>query len=133
MIITLPVLSGNADRNGLLDWVNGFQKKPEKIFVVHGEDSVCNSFVETLQQVQGLEAYAPFSGTTFDISKNLFETVADPMPIKKKTKIATDVFTRLMASGQRLLAVIRKNEGGANKDLAKLADQINSLCDKWDR
>ncbi len=132
-IITLPGLSGHADRNGLLDWVNGFQKKPEKIFVVHGEDSVCNSFVETLQQVQGLEAYAPFSGTTFDISKNLFETVADPMPIKKKTKIATDVFTRLMASGQRLLAVIRKNEGGANKDLAKLADQINSLCDKWDR
>ncbi len=132
-IITLPGLSGHADRNGLLDWVNGFQKKPEKIFVVHGEDSVCNSFVETLQQEQELEAYAPFSGTTFDISKNLFETVADPMPVKKKTKIATDVFTRLMASGQRLLAVIRKNEGGANKDLAKLADQINSLCDKWDR
>ena len=26
-----------------------------------------------------------------------------------------------------------KVEGGANKDLAKFADQINALCDKWDR
>ena len=31
------------------------------------------------------------------------------------------------------MAVIRRNEGGANKDLARFADQINSLCDKWDR
>ena len=23
-------------------------------------------------------------------------------------------------------------EGGANKDLAKFADQINALCDKWE-
>ena len=40
---------------------------------------------------------------------------------------------RLLAAGQRLLTVIQHNEGGANKDLAKFADQINSLCDKWDR
>ena len=38
-----------------------------------------------------------------------------------------------MAVGARLMAVIKKSEGMANKDLAKFADQINSLCDKWDR
>lgn len=31
------------------------------------------------------------------------------------------------------MAVIYKNEGGANKDLARFADQVNSLCDRWDR
>lgn len=31
------------------------------------------------------------------------------------------------------MSVIAHNEGGANKDLAKFTDQINSLCDKWDR
>ena len=35
--------------------------------------------------------------------------------------------------GQRLMEVIRHNQGGANKDLAKFASQIASLCDKWDR
>ncbi|MBR4027388.1 MAG: MBL fold metallo-hydrolase, partial [Lachnospiraceae bacterium] len=52
---------------------------------------------------------------------------------KKPTKIAKSVFARLVAAGQRLVAVITKSEGMANKDLAKFADQINSLCDKWDR
>ena len=43
------------------------------------------------------------------------------------------VFDRLVAAGKRLMSVIAHNEGGANKDLAKFTDQINSLCDKWDR
>ena len=51
---------------------------------------------------------------------------------KKKAKTST-VFDRLVAAGQRLIAVIHKNKEIANKDMAKFADQINALCDKWDR
>ena len=29
--------------------------------------------------------------------------------------------------------VVAHNEGGANKDLAKFADQIIALCENWDR
>ena len=29
--------------------------------------------------------------------------------------------------------VIRHNEGGANKDINKLTEEILRLCDKWDR
>ena len=46
---------------------------------------------------------------------------------------AATVFQRLVSAGKRLLRVIEHNQGGANKDLAKFADQINALCDKWDR
>ena len=46
---------------------------------------------------------------------------------------AATVFQRLVSAGKRLLRVIEHNEGGANKDLARFADQINALCDKWDR
>lgn len=49
------------------------------------------------------------------------------------TSRAATVFQRLVSAGKRLLRVIEHNEGGANKDLAKFADQINALCDKWDR
>ena len=52
---------------------------------------------------------------------------------KKKTKTVNTVFERLVAAGQRLIAVIHKNKEIANKDMAKFADQINALCDKWDR
>ena len=47
-------------------------------------------------------------------------------------KAVSSVFERLLAAGQRLIGVIKKNEGRPNKELAKFADQINSLCDKWD-
>ena len=31
------------------------------------------------------------------------------------------------------MAIIRQNRKLSNKDLAKFADQLNALCDKWMR
>lgn len=131
----LAGISGHADKAGLLAWVQGFEKKPERIFVVHGEDSVCESFTRCLNEEYGENAYAPYSGTRFDLLRNEFIYEAEPVVIEKKpaARRATDIFMRLLAAGQRLLVVIQHNEGGTNKDLARFADQINSLCDKWDR
>ena len=50
------------------------------------------------------------------------EAVKRPEPLQK-----------LVAMGQRLLSVIKKNEGCPNKDLDRFAREIQSLCDKWDR
>ena len=33
----LQGISGHADRNGLLKWLAAFEKKPERVFVVHGD------------------------------------------------------------------------------------------------
>ncbi|MDD3367499.1 MAG: MBL fold metallo-hydrolase [Lachnospiraceae bacterium] len=128
----LPGMSGHADKNGLIDWIEGFKEKPDRVFVVHGEDEVCKSFTECLITEHGMKAYAPYSGTVFNLASNKLEFEASPIPIKKAAKrAASDVFNRLLAAGQRLLGVIHQNEGLANKELAKFADQINSLCDKW--
>ena len=133
-IRSLIGISGHADKRGLLAWVEGFRKKPDKIFVVHGESTVCESFAACLENEYKIDAYAPYSGTRFDLLTGEAEYVAAPKPLmKKKSRVAADVFARLMAAGQRLIAVIRRNEGGTNKDLAKFADQVNSLCDKWDK
>lgn len=131
-ILKLPGMSGHADKNGLIAWVNAFEKKPERVFVVHGEDSVCNLFTECLKAEYGQKAYAPYSGTRVDLLTNTIEYEASPIIVKKRSYIVSDVFQRLLAAGQRLISVIHKNEGGANKDLAKFADQINALCDKWE-
>lgn len=128
----LTGMSGHADKEGLLEWINAFEEKPKKVFVVHGEDSVCTSFVECLKIEHGQRAYAPYSGTEFNLLSNKFEYEAEPIPVQKKTKPASGVFARLVAAGQRLVALIAKNDGLANKDMAKFADQINSLCDKWE-
>ncbi len=125
-------LSGHADKEGLIEWINAFKEKPKKVFVVHGEDSVCTSFVECLKIEHGQRAYAPYSGTVFNLLSNQFEYEAEPVMIKKKAKPDSGVYARLVAAGQRLVALISKNDGLANKDMAKFADQINSICDKWE-
>ena len=132
-ILTLPGMSGHADKNGLIEWLKEIGEKPQKVFVVHGDDNSAKMFTECLKTEHGYDAYAPYSGTSFDMITGTFIHEATPVALKKKAAKVSDVFARLLAAGQRLLAVIHKNEGCANKDLAKFADQINSLCDKWER
>lgn len=127
-------VSGHADKTGLTNWMRCFKNKPDRVFVVHGDDTVTDSFAAYLRDEFSLETYAPYSGTVFDLATNSFDTIKEGVRItnKKRAKVSA-VFERLLAAGQRLLVVISHNEGGANKDLAKFADQINALCDKWDR
>ena len=133
-ILQLPGISGHADQTGLLNWLKGFKEKPKKVFVVHGEDTVCDTFADLVTQELGIETMAPFSGTEYDLTNNICLIEEKGVVIQKKTpreKKATTVYDRLLQAGQRLMGVIQKNKDGANKDLAKFAGQINSLCDKW--
>jgi len=134
-IMKITGLSGHADKKGLTDWICAFNKKrPKKVFIVHGEDSVTASFSMYLKNEYGFDTYAPYSGTIFDLASGKFEYEAVPIPVTSKARAqVSDVYTRLKDAGNRLIAVIGKVSGISNKDKAKFADQINSLCDKYDR
>ena len=134
-ILKLEGVSAHADKSGLIRWLNGFTPKPKKVFVVHGEASVCDTFTETLMKDCGFDAYAPYSGAEFDLITGRITLDALKTP-KKKVSEATArknaQFERLLAAGRRLMSVIYKNREISNKDSAKFAGQINSLCDKWE-
>lgn len=134
-IVKLEGVSGHADKAGLIKWITSFDNRLKQVFVVHGEDEVSTGFAKCLCDEYGLNAVAPYSGAEFDMISGRFVKEGERIlkakkPVQRK---ANDVFERLLAAGRRLLTVIKHNEGGANKDLAKFADQINSMCDKWDR
>lgn len=134
-IVKLEGVSGHADKAGLIKWITSFDDRLKQVFVVHGEDEVSTGFAKCLCDEYGLNAVAPYSGAEFDMISGRFVKEGERIPKAKKPvqRKANDVFERLLAAGRRLLTVIKHNEGGANKDLAKFADQINSMCDKWDR
>ena len=134
-IVQLQGASGHADKEGLIRWVSQFEKKPKKVFVVHGEDSVCDEFTECLRTEHGFNAEAPYTGASYDLIAGEWLTEGNRKKRERRSvnKRNQGVFDRLIAAGKRLMTVIQHNEGGANKDLAKFADQINALCDKWDR
>ncbi len=136
-IEVLKGISGHADMNGLLNWLRGFEKKPERVIVVHGEDTVTDHFAELVQETIGCPAFAPYSGGAVDLVTNTIITEGVKMPKKAAEKPAraraVTAFNRVVAAAKRLLEVVYKNEGLANKDLAKFETQIQNLADKWDR
>ena len=133
-IENLPGISGHADVNQLTKWVSMFDPKPKRVFIVHGEDKVTEQFAAHIHEELGLEAYAPFSGDAFDLLTGACVAQGSREAVEKKsTRAVNNIFARLGAAGERLMTVIRKCEGMPNRELGKFADQINELCNKWER
>ena len=134
----LSGLSGHADREGLADWLHSFSRKPGFVFVNHGDDAVAQHWAKQLQE-EGYAAEAPYNGGVYLLAgghaascetgntRRLVMSAAQPAPR------SSAAYERLISMGRRLMAIIERSRGGANKDLAKFADQIAALCDKWER
>ncbi len=136
-IESLKGISGHADMNGLLDWLRGFESDVQHVFVVHGEDTVTDDFANTITETFGWNAFAPYSGGSVDLVEN--QILSEGIKVTKKSDVkparakATNAFNRVVMAAKRLMEVVLKNEGLANKDLAKFESQIQNLADKWDR
>lgn len=136
VIDVLPGVSGHADKNGLLRWLRGFKKKPKMVFVNHGDPEAADSFTACLNDELGYKAYAPYSGTCFDLISGRFVVEAEGKPVEKKTagsRRVSPAFTRLITAAERLLRVCRGIEGRPNKELASYADQITRMADKMEK
>lgn len=60
-IVRFEGLSGHADKNGLINWLGAFNPRPKRVFVVHGEEEVSESFARTLRSL-GYKAACPRPG-----------------------------------------------------------------------
>lgn len=104
-------ISGHADMNGLLEWIDAYKKKPGHVFVVHGDDEVCVRFAAQLEERFGLRADAPFSGSVFDLAAGEWLKQTEGVPVRKETpeeKRNRGIFELLVEAGERLMRVIHK-------------------------
>ncbi len=139
----LTGVSGHADKNGLLNWINHFEQKPQKVFIVHGEDLVCDEFAKCLHEEYQYDSFAPYSGACFDLATGQMISEGVKIPVAPKEypkakaqseggKRAMYLSDQLDLAGQRLLRILNQNKGGANRDMEKLIKQINELCDRME-
>ena len=132
-IVQLQGMSGHADKNGLLEWVQAFEKKPDKVFVVHGEDEVAAGFAELLRQEYGLDAFAPYSGTEFDLASGEFIRITKGVPVEKKegSGPVSDSYTQLVLTGKRIMSLIESSREFSNKDLDHFTADLKELLLKY--
>ena len=134
-IASLHGTSGHADKQGLLNWLAGFQKKPDMVFVNHGDDSSCEAFRKELEHL-GYRAEAPYSGTEYDLLAGKMTAFTHGVKIDRAAAFrgnqrSRQIYGELLAAAEALLALVKTRKGRTNKDNAKMAGQIRSLIEKW--
>ena len=130
-------ISGHADREGLVRWVTHINPKPTHVFVVHGEDTVTDTFASLLTNSYGIKATAPYSGEAWNLLTDQKVREGTKEYAKKnyqpKEGRMSDVYRRLWEAAQRLLAIVKTYREGANKDIRRFTDDIEKLCRHWDK
>lgn len=70
-IYNLDGLSGHADREGILEWISSFNKKPKKIFLTHGEKDSLSALASSIKERLNLDVEIAKLGETVDIHTNI--------------------------------------------------------------
>ena len=138
-IAFLNGVSGHADRDGLLRWVQGFsEKKPAHIFVNHGDDHACAAFTELLSD-NGFEASAPYSGSVYDIAAGKYEIQTDAEYVEKyagkrsrRRSAQSKDYSRLLNIIEKLVRNVGLISEIPNRDIKKFASQLEAINYKWE-
>jgi metallo-beta-lactamase family protein len=59
--------SGHRDWQEVMDWLNGFSRKPKKIFLVHGEEDSAEAFKSRVENKLGWSVAVPKLNSSFDL------------------------------------------------------------------
>lgn len=133
-IVNYQGLSSHADRDHLLEWIGAFKaKKPQHVFAVHGDREVAPYFAKSITQL-GFTAHAPQYTEVYDLIADQVEEVGylPERKVKASFTKSSAAYERLVAVGQMVVEFIRRSKGKDNKTLARYADQLRQLLDKWE-
>ena len=138
-IALLEGISGHADREGLINWISAFEKKPSYVFVNHGDDLSCNGFAACVSETLGLQSTAPYSGSQFDLLKGEWVRLTEPVIRKKSPEAANNsaarekkdhIYEDLRSAVFALDRYTETLKGHANSELKKLTKRILDLIGK---
>ena len=127
-------MSSHADQKGLLEWICAFKKKPEKIFLVHGDDDAMHTLGKLIEKKTGILPEMPYSGSVYDFTEDKYIYKAEPVFIRKKDKSSTNkrfAQRELNDALSELKELVLDSREGANADVKKLANAIKALVKKF--
>jgi metallo-beta-lactamase family protein len=76
-IHNLEGFSGHADRDGLLEWLSGFQQERKHIFLVHGEAEAKEAFAVTVKEKLGYEPIVVRCNSEYVLEKDEIVSMND--------------------------------------------------------
>lgn len=136
-IKSLKGTSGHADQQGLISWLEKFEKKPRTVFLNHGNEESIAVLANELKE-RGYAVEAPYSGTEYDLVKGIMTAYTEKKRVTaaeaaKARSRKNSIHRDLVSQAEALLALAKRCESRPNKENAKFAAQIRSMIEKWER
>ena len=66
-ILEIEGLSAHGDQNDLLNWLSDLKKKPEKVFLVHGENQPADELRIRINEKYGFDCVVPLMGQEIEL------------------------------------------------------------------
>ena len=131
----LDGVSGHADREGLINWLSCLENSPTRVFIVHGEDKVCDTFADTVKDRLGYQTHAPYSGTVWDLSDDTcLDTGIRKLIVKgkieRKTKVS-QAYAKLLGAMDELNRLVKESGGYSNRELERKTSEIYRIIHRW--
>lgn len=132
----LDAFSGHADRDGLLNWIGAMKKKPEHIFIVHGEVEAQKVLSEYIEQgfrikstIPGYQEQYDINGTLLSDGRNSYKATrynilelmtslkeeVDTMTNNVKRNLKSDVDTEYLQTIVEKLKSVQDSIDGVNE------------------
>lgn len=135
----LQGFSAHADSALLYEFVNMMEKKPKKIFLVHGESQEMDPFADNLKEGFGIEILKPEIGQGFDLEmlRDKEDFIPDMSKERQMLQEQLDIIVESMKKLEERNPIIDSSDYGkltrlksVQKDLNKNLMELNILLGK---
>ncbi len=111
--------SGHADRAGLLEWIGHFPTSVERVFVMHGEESVSAVFAEELSH-RGYASVVPGLFETYDTES--FAQLPAAQPMRKADTTLSELMLRIKT----------KADSAQGEQAQLMQAELEALLKRWE-
>ena len=127
-IYNLQGFSGHADRDGLLEWLKGYQKEPKHIFLVHGEMEAKEDFAKTVEEELGYQPVVVRGNSEYVLEKDEVVDMSDAMRDDVDVEMLNDVRTNLYDIHRRIEDILYNAKLAVGEDMSsEKLSQINNM------
>ncbi len=91
-IHSIEGFSGHADQPTLLSWLRGFKRKPQRVFIVHGESEQAHTFADKIQEDLKWTTCVPDLGYEATLAEGAKSTEGKWMdPVRKRESLEKEL------------------------------------------
>lgn len=129
-IQVLKNTSSHADRVGLMRWLDAYDNRPERVFVVHGGMDNTEKWADDVRNQFGFNAVAPIFAESYDLLKNT-RIKEGYIPETHSRVTPNTVYKYLLESGGRIGELIRNFKGRTNSETKKFVRELDDIFKRY--